>query len=193
MTAFADACARGDVEMAELLLKDSRVDPSVGCSGVAHPALFPAMGGNLVMLKALAQARVLTKALQAPLLRTAAANGRTEVLSWLQAFYIDSQPFLSLTPGQQVVKLRREFKVLDVDGNGYVDRAELGELLGKLGLSLTTEESEEAFLALDTARDGRVTLDQLSAYLLGEAAWRSALNEMKSAGGYAGEIGTTKE
>lgn len=188
MTAFADACSRGDVEMMQLLL-EHRCDPRIGCAGVAHPALFPAMAGDVEALKALMKARVVGKALEVPLLRTAAANGRVEALYYLQSHLIDSQPFLALTPGQQVVKLRREFKALDLDGNGFVDRGELGELLVKLGLGLTTEETEEAFLALDTAKDGRITLDLLSAYLLGDQGWRGALDEMAKAGGYAGEVG----
>ena len=187
LTPFADACARGDVQVAELLLQDPRCDASAPCTGVAHPALFAAMAGHTGLLRLLAAHGVLTPALEGPLLRTAAANGRPEALALLQAHYIDAQPFLALTPGQQVVKLRREFRALDADGNGYVDRGELARLLGALGLGLTTEESREAFLALDTARDSRVTLDQLSAYLLGERGWRQALEELREAGGYAGE------
>lgn len=189
LTAFADACSRGDVEMAELLLRDPRCDSGAACSGVAHPALFGAMLGHVGLLKMLAGHGVLGAALEGPLLRTAAANGRGEALRFLQAHFIDSQPFLSLSPGQQVVKVRREFKSLDADGNGYVDRGELEELLGTLGLGLTKEEAQEAFLALNTANDNRITLDQLCAYLLGEKGWKRGLEELKEAGGYAGEQG----
>ena len=187
LTAFADACARGDVEVAEQLLRDPRTDTGAPCTGVAHPALFAAMSGHVGLLRALARHGVLAGALEGPLLRTAAANGRAEALSFLQAHFIDAQPFLTLTPGQQVVKLRREFRALDGDGNGYVDRQELALLLGALGLGLTTEERDEAFVALDTARDNRITLDQLCAYLLGERGWKRALEELRDSGGYAGE------
>ena len=187
LTPFADACCRGDVEVAEALLADPRCDASAGCTGVAHPALFGAMAGHVALLRLLAAQGVLSGALEGPLLRTAAANGRSEALRFLQAHYIDAQPFLTLSPGQQVVKVRREFKAIDRDGNGFVDRGELVQLLGVLGLGLTTEETQEAFLALDTARDNRVTLDQLCAYLMGERGWKRGLEELKEAGGYAGE------
>ncbi len=189
LTAYADACARGDAAVAAALLRDARCDAAAPCTGAAHPALLAAMTGSVPLLRVLAAHGALPLALAAPLLRTAAANGRPAALAFLQTHFIDAQPFLALTPGQQVVKVRREFRAVDADGNGFVDRGELGALLAALGLGLTTEEAREAFAALDTASDGRATLDQLCAYLLGERGWRRGLEELREAGGYAGESG----
>ena len=79
VTAFADACARGDAAIAALLLADARVDATAGCTYAAHPALIAAMVGSVDLLRVLAARGVLDASLEEDLLRTAAANGRSEV------------------------------------------------------------------------------------------------------------------
>lgn len=190
LTAFADACARGDVEVAQLLLTDSRVDPTLGCAVVAHPILFGCMSGNVALLEVFVKAGLVTDELEASLMKTAAASGQRAALDFLQLYYIDSRPFVDpagrLTPGQQVVKIRREFGRIDVDANGYIDAGELRDLATALGTPLTEEELREAFAALNTAGDNRVDLDQFTAWWMGAPALSAAIAELAAVGGYAG-------
>jgi len=154
---FADAVSRGDIEMAEFLLTagGGRVDPAQGNAVVSHPALYGAMTGHVELLAMLARRGVITDETEAVLLRTAAANGQVAALEWVQNHFIDARPLVALTPGQQIVKIRRVFKLFDDDGNGFVDYHELRALLAGLRLELQDDELREAFLALNTAGDNR--------------------------------------
>jgi hypothetical protein len=188
LTPFADAVGRCDEEVAAALLAGG-ADPSRGCAGVAHPALLAAASGCTPVLRALlARPGALPAHLEPHALRAAAAGGRARALALLQAAFIDAHAFDTLTAGQRAVRLRREFSKIDADGNGYVDEGELGALLRAVGVALTKEEAREAFAALDTAGDGRARLEEVGAWLLGDAAWRDAGEELgEASGGYAGE------
>ena len=65
--------------VAALLLADARVDTAAECAIAAPPALLAAMVGSVDLLRVLASHGVLDAALEEDLLRTAAANGRSEV------------------------------------------------------------------------------------------------------------------
>lgn len=183
LTPFCDAVSRGDLDMAAFLLADERVDPTLGCTIVAHPALFAAMVGNVELLQLFAAHRLLTDDVEDSLYKTAVANGQKVALhyvenvsnlyhAWLvrmlryalvhrdlradQAnhvctplllqYYIDSRPLDRLTPGRQLIKIRREFAKFDDDGNGFCDNAELRDLFHGLGVPLVEEELQEAFM-----------------------------------------------
>lgn len=185
-SAFTDAVARGDIEMVEYLLEYPAVDPTQGNLVVAHPAQYAAMVGNTELLAMFGRQGLLTDAIEVTLLRTAAANNCPEAYHWLQNWYIDSRPMGVLTPGQQMVKIRRVFRQFDQDGNGFVDHGELKSLLAGLALPLFDDELSEAFLALNTQGDNRIDLDELTAYLLGSQRYKAALLELYKTGGYGG-------
>ena len=185
--------------MCGFLLQDSRVDPALGSRVAAHPALYAAMAGNLEMLKLFAEhpARMLHGddiVLEDMLYRTAAANGQKAALEFVQNYYIDARPLNKLTPGRQLVKIRREFNKIDDDGNGFCDEGEVRSLFVALGLPLTEEELREAFMTLNTAGDNRIDLDELTSYWLGPESFKAALEELAEVGGYGGymrEFSTT--
>ena len=138
LTPFCDAVSRGDLEMCAFLLRDARVDAALGSRVAAHPALYAAMAGNLDMLALFAShpAKLLPAddaALEQMLYATAAANGQKAALEYVQNYYIDSRPLGKLTPGRQLVKIRREFNKIDADGNGFCDEGEVRELFRALG------------------------------------------------------------
>jgi hypothetical protein len=185
---FADAAARCDEAAARALLAGG-ADPGRGCAAAAHPALLAAAAGCTPVLRALLRAPgALPARLEPHALRAAAAGGRAAALALLQGAFIDAHPFGELTPGQRAVRLRREFAKIDADGNGFVDETELRQLLAAVGARLSAEEQREAFAALNTAGDGRARLEEVGAWLLGDAGWRDAATEVSEAsGGYAGE------
>jgi hypothetical protein len=179
--------------MAGFLLEDARVDPSIGSRVAAHPALYAAMMGNLDVLNFFANhpARMMHPddvSLEDMLYRTAAANGQKAALELIQNYYIDSRPLDKLTPGRQLVKIRREFNKIDDDGNGFCDEGEVRSLFVALGLPLTDEEQHEAFMTLNTAGDNRIDLDELTSFWLGPDNFKLALDELSAVGGYGGYI-----
>ena len=138
VTPFCDAVSRGDLEMTSFLLRDARVDASLGSRVAAHPVLYAAMSGNLDMLALFAEhpAKLLPSdddKLEGMLYATAAANGQKAALEFVQNYYIDARPLGKLTPGRQLVKIRREFNKIDADGNGFCDEGEVRELFRALG------------------------------------------------------------
>ena len=56
--------------------------------------------------------------------------------------------------------IRRAFRTLDKDGNGYITVRELKEVMSKLGEKLTTKEVEELVYESDTNGDGRIDIDE---------------------------------
>ncbi len=91
-----------------------------------------------------------------------------------------------LTPGRQLVKIRREFSKFDDDGNGFCDNNELRDLFSAMGIPLAEDELAEAFMALNTAGDNRIDLDELTSYWLGADGFKEALRELQASGGYGG-------
>ncbi len=196
LTPFCDAVARGDAEVAAALAA-AGADAGRGCAGAAHPALLAAAAGCAPLLRAAlgggggggSGGGGLPRALEPHALRAAAAGGRAAALAQLQAALVHARPLDALTPGARAARLVREFARVDADGNGFVGAAELPALLAAVGAgggALTGAEAGEAWAALDTAGDGRARLEEVGAWLLGEAGWREAAEELAEAGGYAG-------
>jgi hypothetical protein len=191
LTPLADAVARCDEEAAAALLAGG-ADPGAAPGALAaHPALLAAAAGCTPMLRTLLRGApaTLPRRVEPHALRAAAAGGRPAALALLQGACTDAHPLAELTPGARAARVQREFGRIDRDGNGYVDARELRALLAALGVRLGAGELREAFAALDTAGDGRARVEEVGAWLLGEAGWREAgeeAGEVAGGGGYAG-------
>jgi hypothetical protein len=178
LSALGDAAARGDADMCALLLADGRVDAGAAAGGAvaAHGALLAAMVGSVPTLAAFAQAGALPADLEAQLIQTATSNGRHEALAFLQGYFIDSTPWSSLPPFEAAICVRRTIdRVGGVDADGLIDVRTLEAVLSSLGIALSAEEADEAFVALNVVGDGRIDVSALTAWLLGDAAWKEAL------------------
>lgn len=186
ITAFGDAVMRGDAEMTELLIDDPRVDTTKGCKIVSHPAILAAMNGNTAVIEVFVKYGLIDENLRLKLRQAATLNRRGDTLAYVETSGVDVISFDSLSPEQQMIKIRREFAKIDDDGNGFVDSSELDLLLVALGYQLTAEELDEAFRVLDTAGDNRIDLDELSAFLMGEEKYKFAVRELAATGGYGG-------
>jgi calmodulin len=56
--------------------------------------------------------------------------------------------------------LREQFASYDRDGDGYIDRAEFGELLDALGLGYSEAQTRAAFDALDADKNGQIDFSE---------------------------------
>jgi Ca2+-binding EF-hand superfamily protein len=63
---------------------------------------------------------------------------------------------------ETVERLRVEFGRFDTDGNGLIDRAEFGGLVGALGAGLSEVETDRAFADIDQNGNGRIELEEFS-------------------------------
>lgn len=117
-TAFCDACARGDVTVAALLLQDRRLDPCLGDHVVAHPALYACMTDSLPLLQLLARHSLLTDELEESLLKTARLNGSSKAATFLEQHYIDSKTLAELQGERKWKKIIREASKYDFDADG---------------------------------------------------------------------------
>ncbi len=57
------------------------------------------------------------------------------------------------------------FALIDVDGDGLITAAELQNMMEALGAEVSEEFATHAVEVLDTNGDGRVSLEELTAYL----------------------------
>ncbi|MCD0447950.1 EF-hand domain-containing protein [Actinocorallia sp. API 0066] len=57
------------------------------------------------------------------------------------------------------------FDLIDADGDGYIDVAELGGLMRALGKEAGTARVVEVMVAADVSKDGRITLGEFAAFL----------------------------
>ena len=64
------------------------------------------------------------------------------------------------TFGENESSIRRAFRTLDKDCNGYITVRELKEVMMKLGEKLTTKEVTEIVSEADTNGDGRIDVDE---------------------------------
>lgn len=63
------------------------------------------------------------------------------------------------------------FQLIDTDSDGYITAAEFKHLLDMLGGGSVPEETATSmFSTMDTDRDGRVNLEEMSAYLSSKPA-----------------------
>ena len=193
LSALGDAAGRGDAEMCGLLLADERVDPGTVAGGViaVHGALLAAMVGSVPTLAAFAKSGALPLSLEPALSRTAAANGRTAALAFIQGFFVQTVRWATLPPLQAAVAVHLAAKRIGcTDSEGLIDARSMDAVLAVLGITLSADEVEEAFAALNAVGDGRVNVDALCAWLLGDHAWREALEASTEAGkeGFGGIV-----
>lgn len=65
---------------------------------------------------------------------------------------------------ERLRELRAAFQQFDVDGNGVIDRAELGAMLASLDPLMSSEETDIGFSIIDRNRNGRVSFDEFVAW-----------------------------
>ena len=79
---------------------------------------------------------------------------------------IDFDEFLELIAGkmksfgENEAAIRRAFRTLDKDMNGYITVKELREVMSRLGETLTHKEVTELVNEADTNGDGRIDIDE---------------------------------
>jgi Ca2+-binding EF-hand superfamily protein len=68
------------------------------------------------------------------------------------------------TAGAKEPDLRAAFERFDRDGNGHIDEAEFAELVRSLGVQMTPEKVQIAFLAIDVNGNGRIDYGEFAAW-----------------------------
>ena len=63
-------------------------------------------------------------------------------------------------------ELKSAFKVFDKDGNGFIDKDELMNVVTTLGEPLSPEEADEMIRDADTNRDGRIDYKEFVKFIL---------------------------
>lgn len=53
-------------------------------------------------------------------------------------------------------EMKQAFDVFDADGNGYIDKSELGEVLRQLGEEVDEEQLNDMMKAADSNNDGKI-------------------------------------
>ena len=91
-------------------------------------------------------------------LATAATDTMSQTAMQLQAHDDDA-----MSP-QVVDAIRRIFLAFDRDGNGTIERSELGNLVEALGDPMTRAELNDAFHQLDTDASGTIGWDEFIAF-----------------------------
>ena len=71
------------------------------------------------------------------------------------------------TFSENELSIRRAFRTLDKDCNGYITAKELREVMAKLGEKLTMKEVEELVSDSDTNGDGRIDIDEFVVMMMG--------------------------
>jgi len=80
-------------------------------------------------------------------------------------------------------EVRDCFKKFDLDGNGHIDREELGSLSVRLGHNLSEEELNSALEDLDLNHDGTIDFDEFCRwYFTGMKAYNGAKKSMLQVG-----------
>ena len=79
---------------------------------------------------------------------------------------IDFEEFLDLIAGKMKTfgdtekSIRKAFRVLDKDGDGFITVRELKDVMTKLGEKLTMKEVEELVNEADMNGDGRIDMEE---------------------------------
>lgn len=60
--------------------------------------------------------------------------------------------------------LRDRFEGVDRNADGYIDEAELAELLDALGVGYSESQVRAAFVSIDTDASGRIELEEFRAW-----------------------------
>lgn len=61
--------------------------------------------------------------------------------------------------GEDESHIRESFRVFDLDGNGFISKAELRQVMGNLGEKLTDEEVQDMIREADADGDGQINYD----------------------------------
>lgn len=64
-------------------------------------------------------------------------------------------------------ELREAFRVFDRDGNGFISRDELRQVMNSLGMKLTPEEEDEMICEADMNGDGEIDYDEFKKMMMG--------------------------
>ena len=70
------------------------------------------------------------------------------------------------TFGENEASIRRAFRTLDKDCNGFITVKELRDVMSRLGESLTHKEVTELVNEADTNGDGRIDIDEFVAMMM---------------------------
>ncbi|GAA2592563.1 EF-hand domain-containing protein [Actinomadura fulvescens] len=62
---------------------------------------------------------------------------------------------------------RAAFEMVDVDGDGYISKAELENLMRALGQAITSTRAVEVVVQADADGDGKISLAEFAALLEG--------------------------
>ena len=176
ITPLADACNRGDVPVAELLLADPRVNPWLGSAEVPLPAQYAIRCDCMPILHLLADTEALVPQHEAALLATAERYNRRHIYDWLRQLFLARKQLSDLPPEEAVLRLWFEFCKHDLDGSGCISKDELRALAAALGTPLTELELAEAQTALDTDGNGKVDFEELVAFWLADEAHPRGIN-----------------
>ncbi|GAB1610829.1 neo-calmodulin-like [Argonauta hians] len=57
-------------------------------------------------------------------------------------------------------KTREAFRVFDIDGNGYIDKRELQQVMKRLGENISDEDVKEMFREADLNNDGKIDFNE---------------------------------
>lgn len=66
--------------------------------------------------------------------------------------------------GEQVKALREAFNKVDVNGNGYLDSAEVTNVLKNLGVEVSSDELNAFYKEADTDHDGQISFEELAVW-----------------------------
>ena len=70
--------------------------------------------------------------------------------------------------GENEASIRRAFRVLDKDCNGYITPRELREWVQKLGEKLTPKEANDLVNEADANGDGKISIDEFVALMVND-------------------------
>mmetsp|Transcript_21592 Transcript_21592/g.15826 ORF Transcript_21592/g.15826 Transcript_21592/m.15826 type:complete len:169 (-) Transcript_21592:174-680(-) len=75
-----------------------------------------------------------------------------------------------------LIGLKRQFKIMDSDGSGALDRQEFGKALQDYKVQVSEQEADQLFSIFDKNRDGTINFEEFMNAVLGELnATRRAL------------------
>ena len=80
--------------------------------------------------------------------------------------------------------LRDIFSALDTDGNGYLDKVEVGEAASVLGFPMSSAELASAFSRMDSDGNGRVTLKEFAEWWNLDSLLKKKLSRELGLGGF---------
>lgn len=61
-------------------------------------------------------------------------------------------------------RIKETFTRMDLSGDGYIDKSELGGLLRELGQEPTKQDIVSVLFQIDTSKDGKISQEEFMAY-----------------------------